>query len=188
MVDWVLSKPFAVAFVFLTAVACVRSQCTYWLGRGVRAGLVRSAWAKRLTSEGADKARDRLERWGWPAIPVSFLTIGFQTAVNLSAGLIGWRWWRYTLAAVPGWIMWGSVYATGGLALFAGLASIAQESPVLGAAIVQAVVVVVLTIVAWVRYRASRRAKPPAPTQAAAEPKTQAAAPPPAPSAAEPTR
>ncbi|MDR2566617.1 MAG: hypothetical protein LBC97_11315 [Bifidobacteriaceae bacterium] len=158
MVDWILAKPFAVAFVFLTLVACVRSQCTYWLGRAVRAGLVRAAWAKRLTSEGAGKARDKLERWGWPAIPVSFLTVGFQTAVNLSAGLIGWRWWRYTLAAVPGWLMWGSVYAAGGLAVFAGLARVAQSSPVLAAAIIQALIVVVLSVIAWTRYRKTRRA------------------------------
>ncbi|MDR2379526.1 MAG: hypothetical protein LBD70_08910 [Bifidobacteriaceae bacterium] len=157
MVEWILAQPFALACGFLTAVACVRSQCTYWLGRAVRAGVLRAAWARRLTSDGAAKARDKLERWGWPAIPVSFLTVGFQTAVNLSAGLIGWRWWRYTLAAVPGWIMWGSVYAAGGLAVFAAFASVAQRSPVLAAAIVQTLVVIVLTAVAWGRYRATRR-------------------------------
>ncbi|MDR1634874.1 MAG: VTT domain-containing protein [Bifidobacteriaceae bacterium] len=159
MVDWILEKPFAVAFIFLTAVACVRSQCTYWLGRAVRSGLVRAAWAKRMTSEGAERARDKLERFGWPVIPISFLTVGFQTAVNLSAGVIGWRWWRYTLAAIPGWLMWGSVYAAGGLAVFAGLAQVAQSSPVLAAAIVQTVIVTVLSIVAWTRYRRARRAR-----------------------------
>ncbi|MDR0593347.1 MAG: hypothetical protein LBG60_08885 [Bifidobacteriaceae bacterium] len=157
MIDWVLSKPFALAFAFLAAVACVRSQCTYWLGRAVRAGLLRAPWAKRLSSQGAAKARDKLERWGWPAIPVSFLTVGFQTAVNLSAGLIGWRWWRYTLAAAPGWAMWGSAYAAGGLAVFAALAQVAQRSPVLAAAVVQTLVVVVLTAIAWGRHRAARR-------------------------------
>jgi membrane protein DedA with SNARE-associated domain len=161
VVEWVLAKPFVVAFVFLTAVACVRSQCTYWLGRAVRAGVVRAAWAKRLTSEGAERARERLERWGWPAIPVSFLTVGFQTAVNLSAGLIGWRWWRYTLAAVPGWLMWGSVYAAGGLAVFAALAQVTQRSPVLAAAIIQSLVVAVLTIIAWVRHRAQAQPQTP---------------------------
>ncbi|MDR0627267.1 MAG: hypothetical protein LBG11_08440 [Bifidobacteriaceae bacterium] len=158
MIEWILSKPFAVAFGFLTAVACVRSQCTYWVGRGARAGVIRARWAKRLTSEGAESARDKLERFGWPVIPLSFLTVGFQTAVNLSAGFIGWRWWRYTLAAVPGWLAWGSVYAVGGLAVFAAIAHVAQRSPILAAAVVQVLVVAALTATAWTRYRAKRRA------------------------------
>jgi membrane protein DedA with SNARE-associated domain len=112
-----------------------------------------------MTSRGAERARDKLERWGWPVIPVSFLTVGFQTAVNLSAGLIGWHWWRYTLAAAPGWLMWGSVYATGGLAVFGAIASAAQESPMLAAAIIQSIVVIIVSAVAWTRYRASRRAQ-----------------------------
>jgi membrane protein DedA with SNARE-associated domain len=141
--EWVLDQPFTVAFIFLTGVAALRSQCTYWLGRGVRAGVLRSAWAKRMTGEGASKARDKLERWGWPLIPVSFLTVGFQTAVNLSAGLIGWRWWRYTLAAIPGWLIWGAVYAAGGLAVFVGIGALAAASPWLAVGIVLTVGVLV---------------------------------------------
>ncbi|MDR1187951.1 MAG: hypothetical protein LBK95_10945 [Bifidobacteriaceae bacterium] len=170
MIDWILSKPFVLAFGFLTAVACVRSQCTYWVGRAVRAGVLKAAWAKRMTGEGAERARDKLERWGWPVIPVSFLTVGFQTAVNMSAGLIGWRWWRYTLAAVPGWMMWGSVYAAGGLAVFAGIARVAQDSPVLAAAVIQAVIVAALTAIAWTRYRAARKHQVAAQAAQAAQP------------------
>ncbi|MDR1393722.1 MAG: hypothetical protein LBJ62_07135 [Bifidobacteriaceae bacterium] len=153
MVDWIRSQPFIVACLFLTCVAGVRSQCTYWLGRAVRAGLVRSAWAKRIASQAALRARDKLERWGWPMIPVSFLTVGLQTAVNLSAGLIGWRWPKYTLAAVPGWIMWGVVYAAGGLALFAGIAAIWAAAPWLAVATVQTLVVLVVAAVYITRRR-----------------------------------
>jgi membrane protein DedA with SNARE-associated domain len=115
--------------------------------------LVRSAWAKRIASQAALRARDKLERWGWPMIPVSFLTVGLQTAVNLSAGLIGWRWPKYTLAAVPGWIMWGVVYAAGGLALFAGIAAIWAAAPWLAVATVQTLVVLVVAAVYITRRR-----------------------------------
>jgi membrane protein DedA with SNARE-associated domain len=154
-----MDQPFAVAFLCLTAVAAVRSQCTYWLGRGVRAGVLRSPWARRLSAEGALKARDKLERWGWPLIPASFLTVGFQTAVNLSAGLIGWRWTRYTLAAVPGWLIWGAVYAAGGLALFAGVGALAAASPWLAVATIQTLVVAaVVAVYLRRRRRLDRRA------------------------------
>jgi membrane protein DedA with SNARE-associated domain len=155
--DWIRSQPFALAALFLTAVAAVRSQCTYWLGRGVRAGVIRAAWAKRLTSDNASAGVMRLEKWGWPCIPVSFLTVGLQTAVNLSAGLIGWRWPRYTAAAVPGWIAWGCVYAAGGLAAFAALAALATGSPRLAAAVIEGLVCVVVGLIVWGRQRRLRR-------------------------------
>ncbi|MDR2347288.1 MAG: hypothetical protein LBD90_01440 [Bifidobacteriaceae bacterium] len=160
MVDWIMSQQFAVAFICLTTVACVRSQCTYWLGRAVRAGLVRSPWAKRVSSQAATKARDKLERWGWPLIPASFLTVGFQTAVNLSAGLIGWRWGRYTLAAVPGWLMWGAVYAAFGLTAFAALAALATASPWVSVPTIEALVVLLVAgvLLARRRRRANERA------------------------------
>jgi membrane protein DedA with SNARE-associated domain len=156
-----MSQPFAVAFLCLTCVAAVRSQCTYWLGRAVRAGVIRAPWARRITSEAALKARDKLERWGWPLIPASFLTVGFQTAVNLSAGLIGWRWFRYTLAAVPGWIAWGTVYAAGGLAVFAGLAAMWAAAPWLAVATVQTLVVLAVAGIALRRRRRMVRAQAP---------------------------
>jgi membrane protein DedA with SNARE-associated domain len=158
VLDWVLAQPFWFAVVFLTAVALVRSQCTYWVGRGVLAGVIKAGWAKRAASESTLKAKDRLERWGWPLIPLSFLTVGFQTAVNFSAGLIGWRWLRYTLAAVPGWIMWGFVYALGGLAVFKGIVALAARSPWITVATVQVVVcLVALAIYARWRWRRLRQ-------------------------------
>jgi membrane protein DedA with SNARE-associated domain len=105
----------------------------------------------------------QLERWGWPVIPVSFLTVGFQTAVQLTAGLLGWRWPRYTLAAVPGWIAWGCVYAAGGLAAVAGLVTLARQAwwlPVVALLVVAGLVTVLIL---------RRRAKP-APASPASQP------------------
>ncbi|MDR1388025.1 MAG: hypothetical protein LBJ44_10695 [Propionibacteriaceae bacterium] len=133
---WIEGNPFIVAFAFLTAVAAVRSQCTYWLGRGIRAGLVRYSWAQSLSQRASAQAWHRIQRWGWPVIPLSFLTVGFQTAVNLSVGLLGWPWRRYTPAAMIGWVLWGFVYAAGGLAVFAGLAALVRRSPLIAGAVV----------------------------------------------------
>ncbi|MDR1449707.1 MAG: hypothetical protein LBI84_05835, partial [Propionibacteriaceae bacterium] len=107
--------------------------------------------------QAAARAVRWLERWGWPVIPASFLTVGFQTAVNLTAGLIGWRWSRYTLAAVPGWIAWGCLYAAGGLAVFVGLAQLARRSPLLAAAAVLAGLAVVFAVVFAVKRLKARR-------------------------------
>ncbi|MCL2802743.1 MAG: VTT domain-containing protein [Micrococcales bacterium] len=155
MVDWIMAQHFAVAAITLTVVAAVRSQCTYWLGRAVRSGVVKSAWAQRLSADGGSKGRRWLERRGWPIIPLSFLTIGLQTAVNLAAGLVGWRWPRYTLAAIPGWIAWGVIYAAGGLAIFGALMALAKDSPMRAAAIIQ---LVVCLIVAGLYIVSRRRA------------------------------
>ncbi|MDR1808103.1 MAG: hypothetical protein LBR33_09365 [Propionibacteriaceae bacterium] len=158
MIDWILSLPFVVAWLALTVIVAGRSQGTYWLGRGVRAGVIKSKRATKLAGESATKATRSLERWGWPIIPLSFLTVGFQTAVNFTAGLIGWRWGRYTLAAIPGWIVWGAVYSAGGLAAFAGLTTLARRSPWAAAgAIVATVGGIVPTVTLVRRYRAARR-------------------------------
>jgi membrane protein DedA with SNARE-associated domain len=156
MTDWILSLPFGWAAAFLTAVAMVRSQCTYWVGRAINAGLLHTAWAAKLKSQRARRGIDALERWGWPIIPLSFLTIGFQTAVNAGAGIIGWRWGRYTLAAVPGWIAWGVLYAAGMLAAFGAAVALAARSPWLLAGVV-VVGAVVGSVIVHRRRRAKRR-------------------------------
>ena len=160
MLDWIGDQPFLIAAAFLTAVAGVRSQCTYWLGRGVRAGVVRTPWAEKLSQEKAQRVTARLERWGWPLIPVSFLTIGFQTAVQLTAGLIGWHWPRYTLAAIPGWILWGCVYAAGGLAAFVGIVTLANRAWWLAVVVVAVVVTAVVVAVVVIRRRRSATIEP----------------------------
>jgi len=147
MLSWILGQPFWIAVVCLTVVAAFRSQCTYWLGRALRAGVLHGRWATRLNNPRLNTATERLERWGWPLIPLSFLTVGFQTAVHLSAGVVGWHWLRYTAAAAPGWLLWGFVYAAGGLAVFAGVLALAGRSPWLVAAVVVVLVAVVVAVV-----------------------------------------
>jgi membrane protein DedA with SNARE-associated domain len=65
-----------------------------------------------------DKAGAFLDKWGFVGIPVSFLTIGFQTMVNASAGYSRMRWDLYTVAMVPGCVMWAIVYGGLGLTIY----------------------------------------------------------------------
>jgi len=161
MIDWILSQPFWIAVIALTAVAAVRSQCTYWLGRAVRAGVLRGKWATRFENDRVNGAITKLERWGWPLIPLSFFTVGFQTAVHLAAGLVGWSWLKYTLASIPGWISWGVVYSAGGLAVFAGAFALAAKSPWLAALVLVLVVgVIALVMVQRRRKREASEGQP----------------------------
>ena len=43
-----------------------------------------------------------LDKWGIIVIPLCFLTVGIQTAVNAGAGLVRMRWSTYTIAMIPG--------------------------------------------------------------------------------------
>lgn len=126
--DWIADGPFIGIAAFLTVVVFLRSQATYWLGRfGTYGFLAKSKdsdkqWVVKLRAwlEGASVRRgvDAVEKWGLTIIPLSFLTIGFQTVVHAGAGVLRLRWWLYTLVAIPGYIAWGSLYAAIGIGLF----------------------------------------------------------------------
>jgi membrane protein DedA with SNARE-associated domain len=77
-----------------------------------------------------------VERWGFVAIPVSFLTVGFQTLVNAAAGFMRMRWVLYTLAMIPGCVAWAAVYSVVGFSLVAAW----RQSPWLFAAAIVALV------------------------------------------------
>ena len=119
MLDWVASLPLWQATIFLFVVVFFRAQLTFWLGKFMRKGLIKSKFGK--SGQNAEEKRAgiaALEKYGWPIIPLSFLTVGFQSVVQLGAGFLDWNWLKYTLAALPGYLAWGFIYAFGGLALF----------------------------------------------------------------------
>ncbi|MGH8826397.1 MAG: DedA family protein [Jiangellaceae bacterium] len=128
MPSWITNQPFLLAFVFLLIVVFVRAQGTYWLGRGARAGALQTRLARRLTGPRMTKATAALNKWGWPLITVSFLTVGLQTLVNAAAGLTRMRWPRYTLAMLPGCAAWAAIYATVGLAAFEAWMALSMRS------------------------------------------------------------
>lgn len=126
MPELIKDGPIWLVVVFLFVVVFCRAQGTYWLARAVAAGAMRSHSERPLiakiaawfTGPGPERGKRALERWGLVIIPVSFLTVGFQTAVNAAAGLVRMRWRRYTLAMLPGCLMWALLYGLGLLAVW----------------------------------------------------------------------
>ncbi len=153
MPSWIVDGPFALVYTFLLVVVFVRAQSTYWIGRAVAAGALRSRWARYVEGPQVRRATGVIDRWGLPVIPFSFLTVGFQTAVNAGAGLLRIRWPRYTVAMLPGCAVWALIYAVGGLAAFTAGATLAARSPWALAAFVLALALVVAGVVLRVRRR-----------------------------------
>lgn len=156
MPDWLEGWPFLPVYLFFVAGAALRSQATYWAGRGIALGVLRSRWSQRLDHPRVRRATAAIERWGMPVVPLSFLTVGFQSAVHAAAGLLRLPWLRYTLWAIPGYLLWALVWAGGGMAAVAGGVALAARSPW---ALAGAVVVVGVVVALVVRARWTRRAR-----------------------------
>ena len=48
--EWLEGWPVGWVYLFFAMGAFMRSQTTYWIGRGVTAGVLRSRWAERVDS------------------------------------------------------------------------------------------------------------------------------------------
>lgn len=119
MIDRVLALPWGWAFLFLWVSVMGRANATYWIGRAVAAGTGRTRWAGVLTSAAYARARHLAERWGVLAVPLSFLTVGTQSLVQLSAGVSRMPLRLYLPAVSVGCAIWAALYSTVGLAVFA---------------------------------------------------------------------
>jgi membrane protein DedA with SNARE-associated domain len=111
--DW----PFAASVAVLFVIVMLRANATYWAGRGLRAGADRSRLARHLDGPAFVRAQRIVRRFGAPAVTVSFLTVGFQTAVNAAAGALRMPQRRYLPAVVLGSVVWAFLYATVGFAV-----------------------------------------------------------------------
>jgi membrane protein DedA with SNARE-associated domain len=127
--DAIVSLPFVWAFLALFVIVMLRSNATYWAGRGLAAGGRKTKLQKYLDSPTFRRAEKIIGRWGAPAVSVSFLTIGVQTAINMAAGLGRMPLRRYIPATVAGSIAWACIYATIGLAAFDAAVAAAAGSP-----------------------------------------------------------
>ena len=111
-------------FIFLFFVVFQRAQLTYWLGRAAAKGALTASGKKGLRGKIAAwfegpvprSGARLLEQWGIIIIPLCFLTVGVQTAVNAGAGVVRMSWKKYTLAMIPGCIAWSIMYGLGMLA------------------------------------------------------------------------
>lgn len=111
-----LPYPLVYAVFFLGAM--VRANATYWLGRGARSGGGNTRAGRRLNNPVVRHAETVIARFGAPAVALSFLTVGVQTALNFAAGVLRMPWWRYEVGAVLGALMWAGIYSTIGFAVF----------------------------------------------------------------------
>ena len=114
-------------FVFLFVVVLLRAQSTYWLARAAASGAVLATGRQGFLGTVARwfdgpvprKGAAMLNKWGIIVIPLCFLTVGIQTAVNAGAGLVRMRWITYTIVMIPGCVLWALLYGLGTLAVFA---------------------------------------------------------------------
>lgn len=107
--------PWIWVWLALFFIVLCRAGGTYLIGRAVRSGVSRiSAVQKIMNAAIYQRAEVSLDRWGPPAVAISFLTVGFQTAINLAAGVIRMRWYRYLPALLIGGALWATIYTTVG--------------------------------------------------------------------------
>lgn len=111
MPDW----PAVPLFAFLLVVATLRGGATYALGRGGRGATDR--WSRLADRPSVRRSEEFVRRYGAPAVTVSFLTVGVQTAVNLAAGALRMPLTRYAPALLAGAAIWATIYVTVGLAV-----------------------------------------------------------------------
>jgi membrane protein DedA with SNARE-associated domain len=107
--------------------------------------------AARLAERASvQRAEELVRRYGAPAVTLSFLTVGVQTAVNLAAGTLRMPLPRYLPALLLGALVWATIYLTVGLAVLEALVG-GRSGLLLLAAVVA--VVVVLAVSGLVRRR-----------------------------------
>lgn len=117
MLERIHSLPYPWVFLFFWCLAMMRSHTMYWIGRGITAGTARSRWVSLLESPVYARAQAWSARWGVLAVPVSFLTVGIQSVIQLSAGVARMPLRRYVAATAAGAIAWAAVYTTIGMAI-----------------------------------------------------------------------
>ncbi|MFG2639601.1 DedA family protein [Streptomyces sp. NPDC048370] len=139
----------------LYAIVLLRAGGTFAVGWLAGAGARRSRFAGRISSAKFQRAERAIQRWGAPVVAVSFLTVGFQTAVNFLAGSMRMPLPRYLPALFVGGAAWALIYATAGLGVLEVLGRLFAERTAFG---VSAVAVLLLTVCGVVVYRRRRAA------------------------------
>lgn len=179
MPSFLAEMPYWLAVGVLAAIGLARGQMMYWLGRGVTEGALRTSRRHQASEDtprtgplrktmmwldrgGADPGVRALHRWGLVMVPLSYVTVGFQSMVQAGAGILRISWWKYLLAQLPGAITWGLFYATGGFLVWTYLFSQARTYPA-GAAIALLAVAALIAVIVRFRRNHPRPAKCPIP-------------------------
>ena len=117
MLERIHSLPYPWVFLFFWCLGMMRSHTMYWIGRGVTAGTAHTRWSSLLESPMYARAQSWSARWGVLAVPMSFLTVGLQSFIQISAGVARMPLRRYVVATAAGAIVWAAVYTTIGMAI-----------------------------------------------------------------------
>ena len=138
--------PFIVVVGALFVIVMLRANATYWLGRAIVARTGRSRFSRVLDSRAYAVGATWINRWGAPAVALSFLTIGVQTMVNLAAGAARMPMRRYLPSVVVGSVAWAFLYGTVGVVGFIAVRSLWGINPALtiGLGVLLIVVIAVL--------------------------------------------
>ncbi|PRY61311.1 SNARE associated Golgi protein [Knoellia remsis] len=118
MSELVEGWPVWAVFAAFWLIALLRSNATYWAGRGLRAGGERSRLAERLDRPAVVRTEALVRRFGAPAVVLSFLTVGVQTLINAAAGALRMPLARYLPASALGSVLWATLYTSVGVALW----------------------------------------------------------------------
>lgn len=157
MPDFLDDWPVAGAYTFMFVLAMARGQALYWVGRVVTEQALRrthpqQGWTARahawLTGGGIDPGIAALRRWGLVAVPLSYLTVGFQSMIQAAAGVLRIELWKYAVAQIPGALVWAGIYTTFGFFTWVALGAAARGNPwaAAGLALLVAITVGVLTL------------------------------------------
>lgn len=153
MLEAIRGWPYPLTVTALFVIVLLRAGATYGLGRAAEAGARRTRAATMMSRPGFERARRLVLRWGAPLVTLSFLTVGFQTLVNLAAGLTRMPVRRYVPALVLGSLLWAFLYATVGFVTVTAWRRLYEISPV---AAVSGSVLLVLALVAYVLWQLRR--------------------------------
>lgn len=143
--------PWAWAWLTLFGIVLLRAGATFAIGRVIAAGAARG----REPSPRLATAMVRVDRWGPPAVTLSFLTVGAQTVINLAAGLCRMTVPRYLLGLVPGAALWATIWTSIGAGVVAAVSAGGTE-----AVVVLLVAAFMLVAVLWVASRTSAPREP----------------------------
>ncbi|MDO5727177.1 MAG: hypothetical protein Q4Q03_04575 [Bowdeniella nasicola] len=160
MPEFVATGPLWLIFSFLLIVVFCRAQATYWLAFFLANRTIHTRATNRMmralhtwfTGPIPKRGKAALEKWGLVIIPLSFLTIGFQTAVNAGAGFVSMRWRQYTIAMFPGCLAWAAMYSMGLLAVWT-----AAVQAITGTWWPLLIVILALSALTWWRISIRRR-------------------------------
>lgn len=117
MIEWIENLHWTFAILFFWAGAILRSSVIYAIGRGTATGSNKFLKSRHfIESPLYLRAQSFINKWGILAIPLCFLTVGFQTAVILTTGLSRMPLSRWIPAMLVGSFFWGVIYGTVGMA------------------------------------------------------------------------